>query len=253
LPQSTKPLVAVHQPNFFPWLGYFDKLARADVFVLLDDAQFPKKGGTWVNRVRMLINGSPAWVTLPVDRSYHGFREIREMRIKDSVPWREKMRKTIQASYGKTRHFARVFEAIRELIENPTNELAVYNTTAIRTLASALGLNPGKLVNSSECGVQGTGTERLVSLVKAVDGGAYLAGGGAAGYQRDELFAEAEIELVAQEFRHPHYPQTVEPAVEGLSIIDALMNCGFDGTAALLGISESEGLSQPPRDPPLTA
>jgi hypothetical protein len=237
LPGLTKPLVAVHQPNFFPWLGYFDKLARVDVFILLDDAQFPKMSrGTWVNRVRLLINGSPAWMTVPVDRSYHGAREIREMRINESVRWRNKMTKTIEASYGKASHFAEVFGAISELIQNPTDGLAAYNTAAIRALASALRLGPDKLVSSSELGVQQTGTERLVSLVKAVDGGAYLAGGGAAGYQEDELFAEAGIGLVAQEFRHPSYPQTVEPAVEGLSVIDALMNCGFEGTAALLKV-----------------
>ena len=84
-------LVAIHQPNFLPWLGYFDKLARADVFVLLDDAQFPKKGGTWVNRARLLVSGRPDWVTVPVDRSYHGTRTIIEMQIDDARPWRRKL------------------------------------------------------------------------------------------------------------------------------------------------------------------
>lgn len=246
MPKLTKPLVAVHQPNFFPWLGYFDKLSRADVFVLLDDAQFPKMSrGTWVNRVRMLINGLPAWVTVPVDRSYHGFREIREMRIKESVPWRKKLTKTIQTSYGKAPHFDAVFGRISQLIENPTDELAAFNLAAIRALADDLKLDTGKLVISSELGVQGKATDRLISLVKAVGGDAYLAGGGASGYQRDELFGEAGIELVAQRFSHPHYPQPVEPPVEGLSIVDALMNCGFEGTSALLakGSSRREGRS----------
>jgi hypothetical protein len=84
----TQRLVAIHQPNFFPWLGYFDKLARADVFILLDDAQYPKTGGTWSNRVQLLINEKPAWVTVPVVRSYHGVRQIREMRIDEQRPWR---------------------------------------------------------------------------------------------------------------------------------------------------------------------
>jgi hypothetical protein len=226
-------------------MGYFDKLARADIFVLLDDAQFPKKGGTWVNRVRMLINGSPAWVTVPVDRSYHGVREIREMRIKESVPWRKKMTKTIQASYGKAPHFDAVFARTSQLIENPTDQLAAFNLAIIRALAADLKLDTEKLVLSSELGVQGNATDRLVSLVKAVGGGAYLAGGGASGYQRDELFAEAGIELVPQRFKHPRYPQPVDPAVEGLSVVDALMNCGFEGTSALLakGSSRREGRS----------
>ena len=234
-------VVAIHQPNFFPWLGYFEKLARADVFVLLDDAQFPKKGGTWVNRVRMLVNGRPTWVTAPVNRSYHGVREIREMQLDGSTAWRAKVVKTVQASYVRALQFDEVFGRISGLIENPTDELIAYNLTAIRALAHDLGLDTDKLVTSSELGVDAAATERLVSLVKAVDGDAYLAGGGAAEYQQDELFAQAGIELIPQRFRHPRYPQPVEPAVEGLSVIDALMNCGFEGTAALLASASPAG------------
>ena len=76
--RSPMTLVAIHQPTFLPWLGWWDKLVRADRLVLLDDVQFPKKGGTWMNRVRMLVNGEPAWVTVPLDRSYHGVAPVRE-------------------------------------------------------------------------------------------------------------------------------------------------------------------------------
>ena len=75
-------IVAIHQPNFFPWLGFFDKIARADVFCLLDNVQFPKTGGTWINRVQLWINGKAAWATAPVDRSYSGVRRIREMQAR---------------------------------------------------------------------------------------------------------------------------------------------------------------------------
>jgi len=65
-------VVAIHQPNFLPWLGYFDKLARADTFVLLDSVQFPKRNGTWMNRVKLLVGGEPGWITVPIVRAYHG-------------------------------------------------------------------------------------------------------------------------------------------------------------------------------------
>ena len=103
----------------------------------------------------MLVNGLPAWVTVPVDRSYHGVRTIGEMRIDESSPWRPKMLKTIQASYGKAPHFERVFPRLSELIENPTDDLAAYNAVAIRGLASDLALDPEKLVPPQSLGSRG--------------------------------------------------------------------------------------------------
>ena len=227
-------LVAIHQPNFFPWLGYFDKLARADVFVLLDDAQFPKKGGTWVNRVRLLVNENPAWVTVPVVRSYHGVREIREMRIDEQTPWRDKLMATLQASYGRAPHADEVMPLLTELIANRTDELSEYNRAAIVALAGALGLET-ELVLSSSLGATSQATERLIELVRAVGGTAYLSGGGAEGYQQDELFSAAGLELVQQGFEPPTYPQPVSEHVPGLSVIDALFACGVEGTRGLLG------------------
>jgi hypothetical protein len=229
----SEKLVAIHQPNFFPWLGYFDKLARADVFVLLDDVQFPKKGGTWANRVQILIDGEPGWLTVPVVRSYHGVREIREMRIDEGTPWRRKLLGTIQASYGRAEHAEEVMPHLTELIENPTDELADYNSGSIAALADALGLET-EMVVSSSLGVGGRATDRLIELVKAVGGDAYLSGGGAGGYQEDEKFSDAGIELVAQGFEHPSYPQRADAPVQGLSVIDALMSTGFSGVRELL-------------------
>lgn len=76
----TRRLVAIHQFNSFPWLGYFDEIGRVDVFILLDNVQFPKTGGTWVNRLQWLVGGKGTWVTAPIVRAYHGVRDIQEMR-----------------------------------------------------------------------------------------------------------------------------------------------------------------------------
>ncbi|MBK8127283.1 MAG: WbqC family protein [Elusimicrobia bacterium] len=101
--------VAIHQPNFFPWLGFFNKWARADVFVLLDHAQFPKTAGNWINHVQILTAGKPLWMTAPVVRAYHGVRRIDEMEINDSTDWREKTRRTWRAQYGRARCFNEAF------------------------------------------------------------------------------------------------------------------------------------------------
>jgi hypothetical protein len=229
-------LVAIHQPNFFPWLGYFDKLARCDAFVLLDNVQFPRSSrGTYVNRVRVLVNDSPRWLTVPVARKQEGTPEIRDIRISESEPWRERLQKTIHHSYRRAPHFDEVFPRIEELIGNPAERIADYNETVIRSLAADLGIDASKVVLGSSLDVEGSATDLLISITRAVGGTAYLSGGGAGGYQEDERFEQAGLELTYQDFQHPDYPQLVEPAVPGLSVIDALMSCGFEGTAALLG------------------
>ena len=234
-----RKLVAIHQPNFFPWLGYFNKLAHADVFVLLDNVQFPKTGGTWANRVRILINGEPAWLTMPIVRSYHGTRLISEMKINNAISWRDKMLKTLQMNYARAPFFDEVLPFISDLANNPTDSLVEFNQAAIRAMAEPIGLDISKYVVASTLNVYGTATDLLISIIKTVSGTAYLCGGGAANYQEDEKFNSAGLELIYQNFQHPLYPQVnANKFTLGLSIIDALMNLGFDGCRLLLKARE---------------
>lgn len=223
-------IVAIHQPNFFPWLGYFDKIARADVFVLLDDVQFSKQ--SWTNRVQVLIDGEPGWVTAPVRRD--GKISISEARFDESKPWRKKLLKTVYFSYRRAPHFERVYPRIEGLVQAAEERVGPYNEAAVRALCEELGLTGTRLIRSSELGVEATSTGRLVRIVTELGGTAYLSGGGAGGYQEDVAFERAGIELLNQDFEHPAYPQASEQPTIGLSVIDALMSCGFEGTAELL-------------------
>lgn len=230
-------VAAIHQPTFLPWLGWWDKLVRADVLVLLDDVQFPKKGGTWMNRVRLLVNGEPVWATVPVDRAFHGVRTVRETRIDDSVPWREKMAKTIATSYGRAPYFDEVYDEVRALIRLPTDRLAEFNENAIRRIGDSLGLETARLVRQSDLGIGGSGNELLVSLCRAVSADTYLTGDGAGEYLSTHSFAAAGIGVVEQRFTPPRYPQLARAYVPGLSVVDALMNCGWRRTARLVSPS----------------
>jgi hypothetical protein len=230
-------VVAIHQPNFLPWLGYFEKIARADVFVLLDDAQHQKKGGTYTNRVQMLVSGKATWMTVPIDRSYHGVREIREIEIDESTPWRKKLLRSIEQSYRRAPHFGQVFPLVRELVERRDRSLAVYNEAGIRRLSEEIGVAATEFALSSALAVKGHATQRLIELTRAVGGTAYLSGGGASGYQEEGVFEQAGLELRMQSFRHPRYEQPAEAFVEGLSIVDGLMSCGFAGVGNLLAPS----------------
>ena len=230
-----RTIVAIHQPNFFPWLGYFDKINRCDVFILLDNVQFPKTGGTWTNRVKIAANGSPAWITLPVARNYSGTRLISEMQINESTCWRKKLLKTLQTNYGKAPYFKQALPILEPLIMNQTESVADYNIHAITRLCSELGFDTKKLVRGSELQANGSATDLLIEMTKSVGGTAYMCGGGSGGYQEDEKFHQEGLELSYQNFKHPTYEQTGTSAfIPGLSILDALFNLGFERLARLI-------------------
>jgi WbqC-like protein family len=196
-------VVAIHQPNFFPWLGYFDKLARADTFVLLDTVEFSK--GSRTNRVEVQVDGEPHWLTAPVQRAGIG-GPIKDVRFDAQRDWRSKIVKTLQQSYSGV-------EAVEDLVRCDEARLAAYNEHAIRRLAETLGIAT-PMVRASDLAVDGRATELLIAIVRAVGGAAYLAGGGAGGYQDDAAFAAAGIEVIPQAFEAPH----------GLSVLHELLS-----------------------------
>jgi len=229
------PLVAVHQPNFFPWLGFFDKFSRADVFILLDDAQYPRSAkGTWTNRVSVLVQGRRHWLTAPVDRS-GGALPINHVRMAPGAAWKRKLLATLRHSYSRAPWFVEAWRHVEPLVANPDEMLWRYNMTGIKALAELLGLDTSKIRLASEFGVVETGTARLTALALAAGGGGYLCGDGADGYQDDGLFAREGLELRRQNFVHPFYPQSGNGEfVPGLSVLDALFNLGAEGAGELL-------------------
>jgi RimJ/RimL family protein N-acetyltransferase len=198
-------LVAIHQPNFFPWLGYFDKLARADTFVLLDTVEFSK--GSRSNRVEVLVGGEPRWITAPLRRATLS-GPIHDVLIDETRDWRAKVIKTLRQNYPR----ADALPFVEELVGYDSERLAAYNEHAIRRLAETLG-HTTTIVLASDLDVEGRATGLLVDIVRAVGGTAYLAGGGAESYQQDERFGAHGIDLIPQDFDAPH----------GLSIIHALL------------------------------
>jgi hypothetical protein len=231
-------LVAIHQPNFLPWLGWFDKWASADVFVLLDTAAHQHTGSNYTNRVRILAQGEPAWITVPVTRGGEERTRIERLRIAGNGTWRRKLRATVAQSYARAPFFADGMAIVDAMLAIETELLCELNLVGIRAIAAALGLPRERLVRASALAVEGTGSDRLVALVRAVGGDAYLTGHGADGYQEDEKFTAAGIAVHRQRYAAQPYPQ-LRPGdfVPGLSAIDAVMNCG-SASRSLVGARE---------------
>ncbi len=235
-PPHSRCIVAAHQPNFFPWLGWFDKLFKADIFIILDDVQFPRgRSGCWGNRVRIAQEGRARWLTVPVSRAYHGLREYREMLLEPSCDRRGRLVHTLKAAYAGTPFFESIFPLVRPLVENPAENLVSYNMAAIEILRDLLGLAPGKFVLASALKVSTSATRRLIDLTIAVGGDTYLCGGGAEGYQNDMEFPRHGVKLLYQDFKPLEYKQAKNPGsfIPGLTVLDALFNIGPKATQNL--------------------
>lgn len=234
-PAAAHNTVSIHQPNFLPWLGFFHKIAHSDVFVLLDHVQFPKTGGCWTNRVKVMIGGAGEWLTVPIRRDYHGVRRINEICIDNSKPWRDRMLKTLQANYAKSPHFRPTMKLINDVLSNDEDNLAEFNIHGINRILDYLGLKDRRFVRSSTLGCHQQQTALLIAMSQAVGARAYLCGDGADGYLEAEAFGEHGIKLLFQNFSHPVYPQSTGREFQaGLSIVDALFELGPAATAALL-------------------
>jgi hypothetical protein len=215
---------AIHQPNFFPWLGYFDKIRRADVFVFLDDVAYPKSGsgtGSWVNRVRIAISNVPTWITCPIRRE-HGTQIIRNVHIDDSQPWRKKLLRTLDINYRKARNFAQVMPLLESLVMFETDNLCQFNLHAVTSICRLLGIESDFRLQS-ECRTTSAATQLLIDLTQIVGADTYLCGGGADGYQRDEMFPKNGLQIVYQNFVPEPYrdPPRFHP---GLSVIDYILH-----------------------------
>jgi hypothetical protein len=229
-------VVACHQPNFLPWLGFFAKIARSDVFFLLDDVQFTQGANrhNWTSRVRIGTANGPTWLSLPVRRSGEGKQSILDLKTDDQSRWLAKMLRTLDESYGKASHSEECLPAIVEIIAGHQGSVCETNTALIHAVCRMLGFG-ATMIRSSQRPVEGTATERLVNLTRSANGSIYLSGDGADSYQLVDAFSSAGIQLRKLGFRLQPYPQRRgTDFFPGLSIVDALCHVGIERTKELL-------------------
>jgi hypothetical protein len=229
-------VVACHQPNFLPWLGFFAKIARSDAFVLLDDVQFTQGANkhNWTSRVRIATANGVIWLSMPVRRSGEGRQLISDLKTDECSRWLPKMIRTLDESYRKAPHARECLPSIVEVLSRHQSSLCDTNVALIRLICEMLGLHT-PLVLSSERPVDGSATTRLVNLTRSLHGTTYLSGDGADDYQLVEEFREAGLRLKKLGFRPKPYPQPrFAEFVAGLSIVDALCCAGIDQTRELI-------------------
>jgi hypothetical protein len=217
--------VAIHQPNYLPWLGFFYKMAVADIFIILDTAQFTKNG--YQNRVKIKSPSGEQWLTQPVRLFDGAFKPTNEILFANNQ-WGVRHIKMLQANYGRSKYFRDYFPQLSDFLEKPGENLSSFNFKLISWVAGVLEIKTTILL-ASEHPSNLTKTERLVDLVKWVSGDTYLSGKGGTKYQDEALFLQSGIKVEIMQYHCVPYHQLWGEFIPGLSAIDLIFNCGTDG------------------------
>src|SRR5437660_1068549 len=201
---------AIIQPSYIPWRGYFHQMQKADVFVFYDDVQYDKHG--WRNRNRIKTPGGSHWLTIPVNARGAQTKHIPISRIATAPEsWARKHLETLRLFYTAAPHFADYLPWLERVYADPPPLLADFTASTTIDIAGMLGITGTRFLRSSELGIGGGKTERLVNIARHVGASAYLSGPSAKSYIEPERFAEAGIALEYIEYDYPEYPQLYPP------------------------------------------
>lgn len=220
-------VVSSHQPNFLPYMGVFYKAAKCDVLVLSDDVQFSKKGMHNWNRIKTPTG--EAKLTLPVHA--HHDMALADVPVVDPQYSVDKLVKTIEQNYRKARHYEEgmvILDAMKRESTKANLHMTDINIALIRLIMEQFGITPKVLLAKSDLHLTGHKDERIFNMCEQLHADTYLSGTGAAVYHQPEEYARKNIELVYSEYKPIMYDQMYGPFIENLSVIDYVMNCGFE-------------------------
>lgn len=228
--------IAVHQPNYLPWLGYFHKISKVDTFVFLDNVQFERRG--YSHRVHVMgQRGEALWLTQSIRKKPQDSYLVEDVIFSDKH-WIKKHLRTLDSIYCKTPHFKEVFRLIEQSFQSEADHLSLFNGTVIKDICASLNIST-RIVYASQFNMApfSSPSERIADITSSLGGTTYLSGSGAAAYNDPATFARYGIELAYNDFVVKPYPQRSQKFRGGLSIVDSLFNVGFDGVSAILKVS----------------
>lgn len=226
-------IVAVHQPQYFPWLGYFDKIHRADVFVFLDTVQFKKN--EWQNRNRIKTSQGWQWLTVPIEHRFG--QKIQHVNICQSRKWRSKHLRALKTNYSSAPHFKAYWNEIEDILTANWHNLSALNIYLIKRLMKLLNIETRVSIASQLPPMPETPDERLIKILEYFEADTYLAGDGGKSYMNLKKYKKAQIEVIFQNYEHPAYSQLFGEFEPYMSVLDLLFNCG-DNSLEILSNKE---------------
>jgi hypothetical protein len=217
-------ILSAHQPYFAPFPGFFYKAFLSDLFVILDDVQFPQ-GTTWISRNRFKSHQGALWITVPVWKKGMGLQKISEVRICHEGRWAKKHLESLKTAYRKAPYLSEHLGFLDEMFSEKNEKLMDLNLALIHYLMKALDIQ-AKTVLLSDLNVPSSGSRRLVDVCKKLGAGQFIAQTPAKKFIDEKLFLDAGVELSFFNPPAPIYPQLWGDFIANLSVFDLVLTCG---------------------------
>ena len=215
---------AVHQPQYFPYPGFFHKLSLSDVYVIMDDVQYDKR---FTNRNRIIWPNGSLWLSVPINKEQKFLPNL-DIEINNEVNWREDHLKKIKFAYRKSKFFHLYEPYFEQLYSREWTKLFDLDYETLKQIISWLGLKV-EIIRESTLNVNSKSTQRLIDACKAVGADTYVSGMGAVDYMDVGLFEKNNVKVEFQKYVQLPYPQHLSATfIPNLSIIDLLANVGPD-------------------------
>jgi hypothetical protein len=222
-------ILSGHQPVYLPGILVFNKMALSDLFMYVGHVQFSNK--SWQQRNRIVLNGNEILLTVPVRKSNQFGQSIDDVEILDA-PWKRKHLGSIRQAYSKRPFFKQYFTELEETINRDYANLGELNRTVIALIRDWLSISTPIVESYDYPGIDGTKTNMLIQMCKAVGANKYLSNEGARVYVDETVMANQGIQHCWQVFRHPLYEQG-QPFMPDMSAIDLVFNMGPESGAVV--------------------
>ena len=218
--------VVILQPSYIPWIGYFDQINKADIFVFYDDVQYTRRD--WRNRNRIkLSSGNSSFLTVPVSAKGNYDQPINKIKIDFTQKWQKKHINSLFHNYKNTPFFNDVFPILEESILTNYTLLSDFTIALTKKISRYLEIKNTQFIKSYDTHVSyNDSTNHLVKLCKKLEATHYLSGTSAQDYLDESQFQNSSIVLEYHNYVHPQYPQLWGEFISHLSIVDILFNCG---------------------------
>ncbi len=226
-------IVSICQPAYLPWLGYFNRIARSDLAIVLDNVMLERSSSTrFTNRNKIMTAQGPIWLTVPVKTAGLGQPLISQVAIDADQGWERKHMKAINQAYGKTKFYTDHKNWFECFYQTRWTQLAPMLRESTSYLLDVIGIKTQRIF-SSDLNVTGEKSELILNICRHVNAKTYISGPFGRNYLDLQSFKKLDINVLFDNYAHPQYPQLHGGFEPHMSVIDLLFNCGADSLQIL--------------------